>query len=89
MVESMFKPTLAAFGYIIALVTHAFSQTISIAPRHHATLSTLGVLARLQQSGPDTLDTANFDPSRWDHYVLIAVCLGITCWGLWSSWHWK
>ena len=89
MVESMFTSTFCTAGFLIALALHSLTHSISTVSPSAWTLGLLDETTRLQQTVPGSWDSSQFDPSRWDHYALIVVFLGISSWGLWLSWQWK
>ena len=34
------------------------------------------------------MDGASFDPTRWDHWLLLSCFIGVSAWGLRLSWQW-
>lgn len=92
----MLTVTLATIGFLMAFVLQPLVELTSIVSLlgSSAVVSTLMVdlsewATRFRQSPPGPWNSSQFDPSRWDHYALIVVFLGVSTWGLWLSWRWK
>lgn len=39
--------------------------------------------------GGTTAGSANFDPTRWDHWLLVSCFVGMALWSVWLSWRWE
>lgn len=39
--------------------------------------------------GGTTSGSANFDPTRWDHWLLVSCFVGMAIWSIWLSWRWE
>ncbi len=35
------------------------------------------------------MDSAGFDPTRWNHWLLIGCFISVSIWGLYLSWQWS
>ena len=35
------------------------------------------------------MDSAGFDPTRWNHWLLIGCFVSLSTWGLYLSWQWR
>ena len=96
MVESMFTFTLSATGFLIALTLQSLMSLVSsvftlkfIVKPEVLLLGFSNWITRFKQTAPDSWDSSQFDPARWDHYALLVAFLGISSWGLWLSWSWN
>ena len=96
MVESMFTSTVCATGFLIALTLRALSRLglgdsifQYLAKPDIPAVSLSDFMVRLKQTAPDSWNSPQFDPARWEHYALIVVFIGISSWGLWLSWCWN
>ncbi|NET10960.1 MAG: hypothetical protein F6K16_41005 [Symploca sp. SIO2B6] len=38
---------------------------------------------------PTSTSSSHFDPSRWDHYLLVICVVVVSSWTLWLSWRWQ
>ena len=92
----MFTPTVSEIGYLVALTFQSLNPSASILSifqlipqADRLAISLSNWVTQIKQTAPDTWDSAQFDPSRWDHYALIVVSIGISSWGLWLSWCWN
>jgi len=35
------------------------------------------------------MDSVGFDPTRWNHWLLIGCFMSVSMWGLYLSWQWR
>ena len=92
----MFTATLFATGFLIALTFRSWNRLVPgdsifryVAKPDILAFNLSDLMIRFRQTAPDSWNSSQFDPSRWDHYALIVVFLGISSWGLWLSWCWN
>ncbi|PZO56343.1 MAG: hypothetical protein DCF15_08960 [Phormidesmis priestleyi] len=39
--------------------------------------------------GSTNFGSANFEPTRWDHWLLVSCFVAMAIWSVWLSWRWE